>query len=257
MNDLKIVSYNLFRGAQVTRNELVLFLNQESPDIVCLQEVNGWQANDFEVLKDVAQKINMTAYVYGDSHTDYKLVTLSKYPIIDSTIYKDGVWHSMIDSFLKVDGKDLRVINIHLNPNSEILRKNEIENLLLRLDENVPALILGDFNSISRQDRYPDDLRDQLRVAGIDKFGENELRYDVTDLLESSGYIDIGASFNIFANTVPTRSNIDKNHIVPLRLDYIYGNQAVKDNIKNISVVKSDLTDIISDHYPISVSIRI
>ena len=255
--EIKIISYNLFRGANATRNELVSFIQRENPDILCLQEINGWQQNDFEILKDVAQQSGMHTYVYGDSNSDYKLATLSKYPVESSSIYQSGIWHSMIDSTFEIDNHIIRVVNVHLNPNSEKCRRDEIRHLLTKLDHNTPTMIVGDFNSLSRRDKYPDSLLSRLQATGIDKFGDNKLVYDVTDLLEDEHYMDMAYELESIANTVPTDSNIDKNHSIPLRLDYAFANKTLQESVRELKVLKTDLTNTISDHYPLSIAVKL
>lgn len=257
MDELKIISYNLFRGAQATMDELISFLKQEDPDVICLQEINEWHINDFEMLMYVADRTGMRTYVYGDSNTDYKLATLSKHPIITTSVYKNNIWHSLIDCSIEVKGRVLRVVNVHLNPHAESSRAIEIEHLLSQLSEDTPTIIVGDFNSISREDNYPENLLSKLKTAGIDKFSDSELLYDTTDLLKEANYIDMAADLSTITNTVPTTYNTDKNHLVPLRLDYAYSNRALHDSIANVSVIKSDLTNQISDHYPLSITIQL
>ena len=110
---------------------------------------------------------------------------------------------------------------------------------------------MGDFNSLSRTDEYPEDLISQLAAKGITKFGTTNLKYDVTDFFTEAGLIDVAASLSSRTNTVPTPANQDVYHAAELRLDYMFATQGLARAIKSIEVVKSPLTDVISDHYPI------
>ena len=250
-----VMSYNLFEGAQESYSQLVDFINANNVDILCLQEVNGWHDNSFARLKDFAKKCGLTNYVFGDSNTEFKLATLSKYPLLSSHVYTDGFWHSLIESRIAIDEAELTVFNVHLNPRWEEPRKEEVKQLLTLVKTNEPTLIVGDFNSLSKQDNYTPSLLHELQVRGITKFGRDELEFSVTTILETAGFIDVAATFDSKTATVPSAFNKDKNHEVPLRLDYIFASPSVAAAATSVSVIKNANTDAISDHYPILVNI--
>jgi|GEM_PF-292591 len=70
------------------------------------------------------------------------------------------------------------------------------------------------------------------------KFGRDELEFSVTDMLEEAGLIDVAARLGNTTVTVPSAFNKDKNHEVPLRLDYAFASQPAMSNIKGIEVIK-------------------
>lgn len=94
----------------------------------------------------------------------------------------------------------------------------------------------------------------ELQSHGITKFGQKELAFEVTDMLEATGLIDMAAKLKNTTTTVPSAFNKDKNHEVPLRLDYIFASQSAVNHVESIEVIKNETTDAISNHYPISVT---
>lgn len=250
---IKLTTYNLFEGAHTSYTQLVDFVKTNDVGILCLQEVNEWQDNDFAQLKDFAVQCGFSHYVFGDSNTEFKLVTISRFPITSQRVYVDGFWHSVVVT--QIGG--VAIVNLHLNPQWESPRIDEIKKLLTLIDASKPTILVGDFNSLSKQDTYSDSLLSELQAHGITKFGRDELTFSVTDMLESAGFIDIAAKFSSMENTVPSTFNKDKNHEVPLRLDYVFASKLATQDIKGIETVKNETTDIISDHYPISVNVEL
>ena len=120
---IKILSYNVhhFRGNQndsqrQTSAEIVRFLREQKPDIICLQEVRLRQNNVFNLAKTVEEFEFINHYQFARTSNTFGSVTMSKYPILqmheirfpDSrniTIYTD----------LLVDGDTIRVFNVHLH----------------------------------------------------------------------------------------------------------------------------------------------
>ena len=248
---MRISSYNLYEGAQNTEAELRQFVDEQDLDVLCLQEANGWADGSPTQLEGFANATGLGNRVYGDSNTRFKLATLSKNPIADSEVHTDGFWHSAIHSVVQDGTEPLHIWNVHLNPGNEDQRVAEAKLLMSLIDPDQRALIMGDFNSLSRTDKYPEDLIGELTAKGITKFGTTSLRYDVTDFLTEAGLVDVAASLTSRTNTVPTPANQDVYHAAELRLDYMFATQGLAKAIKRIEVIKTPLTDAISDHYPV------
>jgi len=174
-----------------------------------LQEANGWADGTPTLLEDFANATDLSNWVYGDSNTRFKLATLSKNPIVDSEVHTDGFWHSAIHSVIQNGKEPLHIWNVHLNPGNEDQRLAEAKLLMSLIDPEEHALVMGDFNSLSRTDQYPEDLISELTAKGITKFGTTNLRYDVTDFFTKAGLVDVAASLASRTITVPTPANQD------------------------------------------------
>ncbi len=253
---MKFVSYNLFEGAQATKSELAEFINEEQPDVVCLQETNGWGDNEQERAKEFAAEVDLPFYVYGDSNTRFKLATFSRTPFTSSDVHKDGFWHSAVRVSVRHDDDTIDVWNVHLDPRDETNRLNEAKILATMVGKAQNVIAMGDFNSLSAADGYDPNLVEQLHSKGIRKFGEVALRYDVMDYFKGQGLLDIAQILGVNEWTVPTPANADPHHADRLRLDYMLATAGLIPSITSMAVVKNRLTDKISDHYPLVVTIE-
>ncbi len=146
----------------------------------------------------------------------------------------------------------LSIASLHLTPFSEDLRHKEID-LVVDLQKQYPnKILMGDMNSLSRMDNYDENIVKEFNEIQLKKFTkEGNTRYDAIDKILSTGYYDtaVQASKNE-KYTVPTKSNLDAAH-AQLRLDYIFVSQSLLDHLNRYDVIKNDLTDEASDHYPI------
>jgi exodeoxyribonuclease-3 len=253
---MRIASYNLFEGAQDTFPQLIKLAVEEDFDILALQEVNGWQEDDFAKAKDFAKAANMPYFAFADSNTRFKLATFSKTPILGTDAHSEGFWHAALETQVAYDGAELTIFNTHLNPRSEEDREGEAKKLLGLVDLGKSVLITGDLNSLSSADHYPDGLYYELKKRGISKFGKEAIKLAVTDELVTAGLVDVAARLGTAETTVPTDFNTDKNHEVPLRLDYMFATTSLLSTVKDLRVIKSPQTNAISDHYPIVLELK-
>ena len=72
---ISVGSYNLFDGAQDAYARLVRFVTAQNFDILCLQEVNGWQNDEYKRVREFLDQIGYRSYAFGDSNTQFKLAT--------------------------------------------------------------------------------------------------------------------------------------------------------------------------------------
>jgi len=251
---MKVVSYNCFEGAQHTRDYLVGCLNNLNADVVQLQEINGWGEGSATPFQRFAQEGHYAAAVFGNSNTRFKLGTYARPTALHSEVLTQGFWHSAIHTELPYHDGSLYLWNVHLNPRAEDDRLCEIDAILEAVDFDSYTLITGDFNSLARYDTYnQQSLLEELRVCGLKKFGETALRFDVIDRLNEAGLVDIGSRY-LWQNTVPTPANTDTAHATDLRLDYAFATPKLAKRVSGYRVVKDELSDRASDHYPIEIT---
>lgn len=252
----RICTYNLFEGAPTSYNRLIEFVRTAQLDAICLQEVNGWQDNDMQRCKDFGDKILFLDYVYVSSNTEYKLATFTKHAAVAKNVYNEGFWHGAGEVRLSVGAQEITIINLDLDPWKEESRVREVQRLLSALDLTKPIIVTGDFSSLSRADNYPPQLLEDLRKRGISKFGVQELSFDVTDCLQQAGLVDLAAQLKNFETTVPTAFKTGNDHEVPVRVDYMFASPSLAAKVATVEVVKNELVDAISDHYPVVVTFK-
>lgn len=258
---IRIASYNLWDGSKNTYFRFIDFVKEQHFDVLCLQEINGWQDNSFAKLNDFNDRAGYTDYEYGNSNSEYKLATMSMLPIVSKTVHQEGYWHCVVETHVKVGDTELVIFNLHLDPWKEDPRVLEIERLLKKVDQSKPTIITGDFNSLSRQDKYTPEFLSMLQKRKFYKFGQDELEYRVTDTLEAAGFVDVAAKFANFDVTAPTPLGVTdaSNEEVPVsevpaRIDYMFASASAINMVKDYSVIKNEVTDKISDHYPIVIT---
>jgi exodeoxyribonuclease-3 len=253
LTPMRIATYNLYEGAKDSY-PLIDFIQKQAVDVLCIQEANGWQSNNFDRVRDFARQTGLDHYVFGDSHTEYKLATFSKSPITSLAVAKAGYWHCAVQATVAYRERSLDIWNVHLNPQDEASRLNEAEALIAGIGGD--TIIIGDMNSLSSDDLYPTTMMAGLVDRGITKFGTTGLRYDVTDHFKNSGLIDVAAALGVIEPTAPTPANTDAYHAFDMRLDYMFVTRSLNSAIEHVECVKSNTTDSISDHYPVILTLR-
>lgn len=250
---MKVVSYNCYEGAQDTHDILLGAIEDLKPDILQLQEINEWGEGSPSPFQLLTENGDFETAVFGDSNTRFKLGTLARRTSLGSEVLAEGFWHSTIHAELPFRDSTLHVWNVHLNPQLEDNRLPEIDSILQKIDLESYALITGDFNSLAESDGYDEqDLLAQFNEQGLKKFGETALRYDVIKRLTDTGLVDVGARYS-WQHTVPTPANKDMAHAAQLRLDYAFATPKLAALVSGYRVVKNELTDHASDHYPIEI----
>lgn len=252
---MKIVSYNLLEGAGPSADELVRFLRDESADVVCLQEANGWEAEGWRRARELAEAVGLPYLACGHSNTPFHLVTLARIPFVHQEIHTRGLWHCAVQVVVREGEDELEVWNLHLDPRSEDERVREAALVVGLLDPERSAVLTGDLNSLSAHDGYPADLAARLNATGVTKFGTGRLRYETMDRFAVAGLVDAARVTGSATWTVPTPANADPDHADRLRLDYLLASADLAPRIVSAQVVRTALTDTISDHYPLVVTL--
>ena len=249
---MKLMTYNIFNGAVNKLPQIIEIVNAESPDYLTLNEANTFAKNDNEILKRFAQATNFPYFDLALSgQRDYHVAVFSKYPL--KKIQKlQPLARACLVAVIDTEFGQLSIASLHLTPFTEDLRHEEI-NLVVDLQKQYPNKILtGDMNSLSRIDNYDENIIKEFNEIQLKKFTEEgNTRYDAIDKILSTGYYDTAVQVNKNEKyTVPTKSNLDTAHS-QLRLDYIFVSQPLLDHLSFYDVIKNDLTDGASDHYPI------
>ncbi|MFW6290114.1 MAG: endonuclease/exonuclease/phosphatase family protein [Mariniphaga sp.] len=121
--DIKIMSYNVhhFRGEEVesqqrTSKEIIRFLNEHKPDIICLQEVRLRQNRIFNLAKTVEELEFINHYQFARTSNTFGSVTMSRYPVVRMhEIRFENSRNITIYTDLLIDTDTVRVFNVHLH----------------------------------------------------------------------------------------------------------------------------------------------
>lgn len=249
-----VLSYNVLEGF---RKDSTLMRNfqewvvKRNPDLVAFQEFNGIsKAQLVEMAKAAGYP-----YTVLQKRAGFPLAIMSKHRITDVVKVIDGMHHGML--YAKIAG--YHFIVTHLHPKTYEKRILEVDTLLKyinRVPKGEPLLLMGDFNNMSPLDKadYNNEAKMKLVInseknnpdARITKNGEIE--YTTIQKLLDAGMIDTWRKFNtVYDKSAPTKLKKHQNYT---RIDYIFMNQALAPYAVDATIVKDQLTDTLSDHYP-------
>lgn len=128
---LKILSYNIHGIPVYSKkqdkdggfSDILSFISEQQPDILCLQEFNSRSNDSSKVLERISDQIKMK-YFYFKNYFDVKityrinaLVIFSKYPIIRSGFFQNDHKNTYaIYTDVSIGDEIIRVYNVHLEP---------------------------------------------------------------------------------------------------------------------------------------------
>ena len=256
----KILSYNIFQGGRDQISNIFTFFKNQNASVIGLQEACDWKANKTDKALAHFLGIPDENVIYGNANSGrssearvYDLILVSRFPIIFAQVFNNAeeIWHAMIVAMLDSPLGLLQVIVAHLSSRSVEWRMKEIRHLLhdYDIDFSVPTILMGDLNSLSPTDPYPRDLVDELKQQKITKFG-NPPKFEEIQTLFNSG----------FENQCPYSPTVlaaaeDKDHL-DLRLDYLLTKNVDRKNILNAQVIDTPETRRLSDHFPVSLTLK-
>ena len=274
-----ILSYNTlhgFGGDKSIQDKYVDWVKQIRPDIILYQEMNGFNQ----------QRIHDLALEYGHEHSailsqdsghdaTHPIAITSRLPISDCELYLDSMWHGYI--YAKIGG--LHCFVTHLAPFTLQDRRADLNRIVAHaatIPQGENIVIAGDFNALSAVDSamYGVELLTSMRrIEGrlepksgtpIVKYrtiyrnnlNDNEIDYSITGLLKNAGFIDSYYITNSkFKNSVPTKGHAKPSSKLR-RIDYIWVNPALADQVYYADIYQDDQTDSISDHYPVFIKFK-
>jgi endonuclease/exonuclease/phosphatase family metal-dependent hydrolase len=170
LRTIRVISYNVFFGAGVDRQydehlpaelrntnrvpEFVSFINEVRPDILGVQEANGWDGNTSPVVHQVAQQLNMNYYL-AQAPNHFNLVLFTKFKILETQNLSgkegDPVFETMRALralLLTPDNQSLNVFVVHFDPFSTRTRLYQLDAMIDQLEpyKEQRTIVLGDMN---------------------------------------------------------------------------------------------------------------
>ena len=254
---MKLMTYNLLNGAADTYEKVVTVVKEENPDFLTLNETNGFEKNEMQKLKDFATQTHFSNFHLALSgEGDYHVAVFSKKPFKElreiRPLARAGVLATVDSEF-----GELCIVGTHLTPYTETARLPEIDLLTKEQGQYIHKVLMGDLNSLSFEDNYEEKIVQEFNPMQLKKFTfENKLCFDVTRKLKEYRYVDpavlLGKNDE---KTAPTHVNELEAHS-NMRLDYILVSDSLKSRVSDYAVVKNSLTNVASDHYPVTVTLN-
>ncbi|MFC1687213.1 endonuclease/exonuclease/phosphatase family protein [Patescibacteria group bacterium] len=250
------MTYNILNGAVETLPQIIEVVKKESPDFLMLNEANTFAKNNNALLKEFAVKTGFPYFKISLSgEGDWHIAVFSKYPLKNIYMLKPLARACIIATIESIYGP-ISIASLHLTPYTEDLRQPEIESIIAYQKPFSHKILMGDMNSLSRNDGYKDNIIKDFDEIRIRKFTTNgKLRFDIIDKILKAGYHDTAQLLekNI-DTTVPTLSKVGTKHS-PMRLDYIFLSKSLLPFLQSYKVIKNKITNLASDHYPVVVEL--
>ena len=252
---IKILSYNINGIRAALRKNLLEWLKDYNPDIVCFQEI---KANEDQFDKSKFTDLGYHNYWFSAQKKGYSgvgIITKIK-PL--NVEYGTGIDYMDFEGRnLRIDFKNFSVMSLYLPSGTNINRlafkfqyMDDFKAYINNLTSNVPNLIIGgDFNICHKAI----DIHDPIRNAKVSGFLPKER--DWIDNFINDGFVD---SFRIFNNKPHKyswwsyRAN-SRNNNKGWRIDYLLAAEKLKKNILQSYI----LDDVVhSDHCPIGLNLK-
>lgn len=255
--NFKVLSYNVLKGLQgdsAIQETYVKWVKNIDPDIIAYQEMNNFTQKSIEPF----------AARYGHPYAviskieGFPVALSSKYPIVNVQKVVDNMWHA----YLYANINNVHVFVIHFSPFSYQKRQAEVKEVLARaalVPKNEKVIIMGDFNSLSEDDAamYNEEFiaaqkAGEKKQSHIRNLNNGKVDYTITGAMKEAGYKDALRIFHTdFQKSCPTKKYGSK---FPKRIDYMWINPKLTKSVKSANLIYDDVTDHISDHYPILVT---
>ena len=256
LNVLKVLSCNVlkgFSGDLGIEQAFQEWIIERKPDVIAIQELNGFNPKRLE---EFAKKMG---YPFAVMHKEegYPLGLLSKYPISNVKKIKDGMRHGILYGKIL----DYNFIITHLVSYTYQQRIKEVDSVVLQLVNEIPKnekiIMMGDFNNMSPEDKqYYDNNPEKIKALvnseknnpGNTYLKNGKIDYTTIQKVLDAGFYDTYKIFNKhYDKSAPTKM---KNHNNYTRIDYIWVNKNARPDCVDMFIVKDNLTDYMSDHYP-------
>ena len=262
----RVVTWNVLRGfLDRTRTEPAQrWLRAQSPDVVALQEVNGFTASELAAL---SAGWGHPHAVMAKEH-GYPVALTSRTPIEVVERRLEGMHHG----YLHARTAGLDVVVVHLHPGSWEFRRREVAVLAPKIRRLVDAgravVVLGDFNAHHPLDCAHLDGQAPLlarRAKGQNLIGERTFDYGVLARFAAAGVVD--AAYHALgepaarSGTFPTRL-LEHARDAALqagfleRIDFVLLSSQALARLQRVDLPRGAPLDEVSDHYPVVVDLQ-
>ncbi|MDB5091576.1 MAG: hypothetical protein JWR09_5570 [Mucilaginibacter sp.] len=257
---LSIIEYNVWNGFESEKqrtNTFVQWAQKQNADVIAFEELNNFtQASFAKLAKSWGHPYAVIAKESG-----YPVGITSRYPI--TNVYKliSGMHHGCL--YAEINGISFFVV--HFSPFSSAKRLQEADSVIHILQQKgklmEKTIVLGDFNAFSAHDSlfYTNSgtrdsmYKSQQKNKVLQNLNnKNELDYKVIRSFLQSGFYDSFSLFHSnFESSYPTKVYDPQPVSEKIRIDYMMVSEKLKQSCKSVEIVKDNVTDTLSDHYPV------
>ncbi|MCZ7649589.1 MAG: endonuclease/exonuclease/phosphatase family protein [Planctomycetota bacterium] len=193
---LRVLTWNLLEGGMDGRLEGILrHIRSVRPDVVALQECNGWHARGEKLLRHAARTLKMQAFPYWTQH-GYQPAILTRVNGAEAIAHDDQDPFHLGYQELRLPlpgGRTWHFFNTHLNPFEEKARLVEMRTLtrVMKPYRSGFCSLTGDLNSVAEGDTY---LGVRLKLRNKLDLNRNAMirsRFEFVGLSGLYGYGDV------------------------------------------------------------------
>ncbi len=265
---IKVITYNTLTGFVDKNKKGIQVINkkrqkaaqklikEENPDILILTEANFVKSNS-RIKRDYKKIFGYKYEIFGSDiykDMDWGVSILSKYPIIESYDYttKHSRW---VRAMIKIKNKTMMVDGVHPDPYHNEYQRMQWFKTVIR-DRKNPYILAGDFNAFSPEDKYDkkklikgftESLGDKWKYQAKE-IVNSILKGDTIRFLLKEGLIDTFKKkhkrWDYSYHTKLSGNKYDYS-----RIEYIFCSKDLK--LIDSGMIKNNLSEMASDHYPI------
>jgi endonuclease/exonuclease/phosphatase family metal-dependent hydrolase len=250
LENIKLLSYNL-QGFKIpyqkntTQEKIAEFINEENPDIICLQEFYTNDKVTEKLFTSLLGKYKYHAVFYSvkRKNSSYGIVTFSKYPIkMTLEIPFENTANAAMYTDIDVNGKVIRVYNVHLqsiklNINKLFSKKNSRIDEIEEMSSRLKTAFIKRAGQVDIMAKHIDVSPYNVIICG--DFNDTPTSYTYNKLR--------GNRTDTFCKAGKGMFSTYRLSVIPFfRIDYILHDKIMK--TQTYSVHHIDY----SDHYPIS-----
>lgn len=258
---LKLITYNLLYGGrdggQTHRLRLATqLLQQEHPDIVLLQECEGFADGGGRTLHELEAALGMRGFLALAPKTQQHLAILLRAPLrpLSFQTQPADLHHALATLELSWPGAaaPLTVVDTHLCPFGPLPRRAEAAMIIGTHPAKGLMLLAGDFNATSHHDAEPEHFQELAPSYRMRHLADDLCSADrsVMRAFELAGWVDLGHRFGDPTPTVLTKAFPDCN-LPRHRSDYVLASPELAAAARRYAVLRNVLSEQASDHYPV------
>ncbi|MBV8253272.1 MAG: endonuclease/exonuclease/phosphatase family protein [Chitinophaga sp.] len=257
---LRVISYNILEGmtTDTTKGKKVFveWIKQFNPDIMALQECNGFTQKSLE---DLAATWGHP-YAVIVKENGYPTGITSRYPITGIQKVNENMTHG----FIMANINGYNVVVLHLNPHKYRKRNEEIATILTNMErknEKNNWIIMGDFNSNTPLDKH---RLDSNKIKSWQANGlktnpniDNLVNGNMIDYAVQQRMLDAGFTDALYETDKQQKAATGKDTIrTTTRIDYIYLSKDLAKKLMTCHFIYDDFTAKYSDHQPVYMEIK-
>ena len=162
ITEFTLCTYNVGYDVDVTK--LLQFLTEETPDIVCLQEM---MSRDVGQLISRLRRSEWSRFTDCGRSPDSRSIILSIFPLEEVSRGLLPKARNNNNQFVTVKVAGLYLTCLHLDQKQERTRLGEVQGMMKVMGEQnmKPMILAGDFNSLKREDYSQDQWEKISQVA--------------------------------------------------------------------------------------------